>query len=110
MTCRVWICKTAVEDHIRNVIRSKEAEAVWASFCHWERPVGLNPDLWAMLHLQALRNEIEKRRQSADGWARRRVVSNCSTVSSLKWPTGRDTGTLTPHIPHMASTMGLSHF
>lgn len=59
MICRVWICNTAVEDHIRNAVRPKEAEAVQASFRHWECPVGLNPDLWATLHLQAPRKRGE---------------------------------------------------
>lgn len=108
--CRVWICNTAVEDHIWNVVRSKEAAVVQASFCHWECPVGLNPDPWATLHQQALRSEMEKRRKPVKGWARRRVVSKCSPVSSFRWSTGQDMGTLTPHILHVASTVGLSLF
>lgn len=41
------MCNTAVEDHIWNVVRSEEAEVVWASFCHWECPVRLNSGMWS---------------------------------------------------------------
>lgn len=37
-------------------------------------------------------------------------MSNCRAVSLLKRPTGWDMGMLTPHVPHTASTMGLSLF
>lgn len=49
-----------------------------------------------------------KEGEVCEGWARRRVMSNCSTVSWFRWPAGWDTGMWTPYIPHVASSMGFS--
>jgi len=51
---------------------------------------------------------MEKMNECPEGWTRRSMVSSRSVVSLLRRPARGDTGTLTPHSPHMAFTMGLS--